>query len=503
VLLLSTSAKAADFTADRIDDLLVGVPQETFPGVWYAGAVQVIAGSSSGLTSAGDAFVHQDTGGVTGSNADASGIGDFFGTAVGAGDVDGDGVDDVIVGGPAESVRGARCGAVWRLALSPTRSGMAVTASQELTQATTGVTDTCEDGDAFGEAVAVADFDGDGYDDVVVGIPGEDVGAVVDAGAVQFLPGSPSGLTATGNLYYDQGVTSVIGNAEADDAFGAVLGAGDFDADGYVDLAIGVPGEDWTGTDEGSVHVMYSNAYGPNVTRPDDEIWTAGVSSIAGTLGDGNACGSALAVGDFDGDGYEDLAVGCPYDASPGASDAGSVLVLYGSAAGLDRSESWVQPGAGGSAPESGDTFGRALTSGDYDGDGYDDLAVAAPGESSGPFYYNGVVNLLWGAPGGLVDVDAGRLAQDEGALVPGSPRDYDGFGTALATGDYDDDGIDDLVVGALHDDDAPQPGAGTITVFYGGAGGPSGGSAAMFHQDTAGIDDAAEGSEFFGASLR
>jgi hypothetical protein len=494
------SARAADVTGDRIDDLLVGIPTEDVDGLTDAGAMEVIRGSTSGLTSTGDAFLHQGTTGVTGINSDDDG----FGYAIGAGDVDGDGTTDVIVGGPDESPRGARCGAIWRLELAPTRSSLAVTASQELTPATTGVSAMCDEGDGFGRTLVVADFDGDGYDDVVVGIPNDDVGSVVDAGSVQYLRGGLGGFTTSGELYYDQAVLGVSGSADADDEFGAALAAGDFDADGYADVAIGIPGEDWTGSDEGGVHVMYGTTSGPGVTSPDDEIWTAGRAGAAGTLTDYAACGTALAVGDFDDDGYDDLAIGCPYDTVDAGMFAGSVLIVYGSAGGLDDSQVWTQATAGvPDVPEEMDQFGGALTSGDYDGDGYDDLAIGVGGESRSVFIQSGIVQVLPGSADGLTDVDDVVLEQDTSSIVLGTPADFGYFGVSLATGDYDGDGLDDLAVGVPRDADGGASFAGVVNVFYGSVSGPSTTGDMMFHQNSSGIEDTSEPNDAFGYSLR
>jgi hypothetical protein len=499
LLVLSTIARSADVTGDGIDDLIVGVPYEAdIGGVTQPGAIEVIRGSTSGLIARGDAFIHQETAGVDGTNEES----EFFGYALGAGDVDGDGKDDIIVGGFREMVSALRAGTVWRLELRPVAGGLDVTTSQAFSQASTGVIGSPEDRDGFGQAIAVADFDNDGYDDVVVGIPGEDVGTIRDAGAVEYLPGGPTGLTTSGALYYDQSVSNVSGNAEEGDGFGHELAAGDFDGDGYADLAIGVPFESYSGTNEGSVHVMYGSSTGPGILSPDDELWSAGAGTAAGSLDDGNVCGSAVAVGDFDGDGYDDLAVGCPYYDVATAAQAGAVLVVYGSASGLGASEIWSQDTSGvAGTPEFGDWFGSDLISGDYDDDGYADLAIAVPYESYGSYTRNGIVQVLMGSSLGLTDVGDGLLAQ--GGTVLGTPEDYEYWGASLASGDYNDDGLDDLAVGSPFGMDAGELQSGAVNVFYGSATGPSSTGDQIFDQDTAGINDSVEEYDWFGLSLR
>jgi hypothetical protein len=507
LLVLSTvhPARAADYTGDGIDDLAVGVIWESMGTAAACGGVEIIRGSTTGLTSSRDAFITQDTAGVPSANQSE----ELFGWALGAGDVDGDGKDDLIVGGPGAMVSGVDGGAIWRLVLSPSGTTLAVTSARQFTQDTTGISDTAESGDEFGYAITVGDFDGDDYDDVVVGIPGEDVGSVIDAGAVTFLPGGPTGLRTSRQIYYDQDVADVGGVAERDDQFGRALAAGDFDADGYDDLAIGSPYESLSGSSEGDVQVMYGSSTGPSVTSPDDERWSAGwstaVASVAGVEQDANYCGYALTADDFDGDGYDDLAVGCFGYTAGGEFLAGAVLVLYGSSSGLDASELWSQDSSGViGTPELADYFGSVLSSGDYDGDGYGDLAIGALNEDYDGFVDNGVVHVLFGSSGGLTDVGNLLLAQDTGSTVEGTPVDGDGFGYALASGDWNDDGLDDLAVGSAGDDETGgAPDSGVVNVFYGSASGPSTSGDQLFDQDTTGIEDVAESGDHFGAALR
>jgi hypothetical protein len=495
--MLFPSARAADYDGDGYDDLVVGVPGEDGED----GAIELILGSPSGLVVTGDAFITQDTSGVIGPNAGSL----VFGFALGAGDIDGDHVDDLIVGAPYAAFTPGG-GAVWRLELPWGRSSLAVTSAQFVTQALEGVSGREEDGDWFGNAIVVADFDGDGYDDVVAGVAGEDHGSILGAGGVQYLRGGSGGLDTSDAPFYDQDSTDMDSSAEASDRFGAALAAGDFDADGYADLAIGVPGEDWSGTDEGAVHVMYGSKTGPDAVGRADRMWTAGSSArgfptTAGVLDSDNDCGDSLAVGDFDNDGYDDLAVGCPGDDSPGDTRAGSVLVLYGSSTGLDDSEVWSQATSGVlGSPDENDGFGWALVSGHFDDDAYADLAIGVPGEGNSI----GVVQVLFGGRAGLSDwrnllLNQGTAYDD----VAGQAEEHDRFGEALTSGDYNDDGLDDLVVGAPDDADSGVAEAGAVNVFYGSADGPTDADDVMFHQDTRGIDDAAEEGDGFGSSLR
>lgn len=177
------------------------------------------------------------------------------------------------------------------------------------------------------------DVDGNGVADLVVGAPGEDVGSIKNAGSVTFFRGSASrGVTFTA-VAVTQNTAGIAGAAETSDRFGAAIASGDFDRDGYADVAVGVPGETIGAVrGAGAVTVIYGSSQGPT-TR--DQIWWHGSRGVPGAAQSQAAFGAALAAGDFDGDGYGDLAVGAPGADVGAALDAGSVTILYGGSSGL------------------------------------------------------------------------------------------------------------------------------------------------------------------------
>ena len=250
---------------------------------------------------------------------------------------------------------------------------------------------------AASRAVLPFDFDGDGYADLAVGVPGEDLRGVKDAGAVQVLYGSGAGVTARDQLWH-QGTEGVKGTLEKRDGFGAVLASGDFDADGYADLAVGIPGEDIRSIrDAGAVEVLYG---GPRRLTARDQAWHQGKPGVPGKNGTGDRFGDSLAAGDFDADGYADLAIGVHGDSR--------VVVLRGSPGGLTSSgvQSWKQGKNGiASQPRGGEGFGRDLAAGDVNGDGHDDLAILVYAEFDTPYGLEGwssAVHVLLGSPTGL-----------------------------------------------------------------------------------------------------
>jgi hypothetical protein len=129
-----------------------------------------------------------------------------------------------------------------------------------------GIGEVAEPFDHFGEAFAAADFDHDGYEDAVIGVPGENLPPAsggstprLDAGVVHVIRGGPGGLTATGNTVWT--LDAVFG-AAANDHFGGALATGDFNGDGVDDLAIGLPTAAWSLAGSGFVQILYAQPPG-------------------------------------------------------------------------------------------------------------------------------------------------------------------------------------------------------------------------------------------------
>lgn len=360
-----------DFNGDGCGDLAVGVPGEDVGSVNDAGAVQIIYGAPAGLAAAGNQLWDQDSAGLLGMVE----VGDSFGSALAAGDFDADGYADLAVGVPWEDVGSPAivdAGAVQILYGSS--AGLRAVDNQLWQQDSTGLADSAEANDHFGQDLAAGDFNGDGHADLAVGISLEDVGspAVVDAGAVQVLYGGNSGLSASGSQFWHQNITGMVGTIETSDLFGSALAAGDFDGDNHVDLAIGVVGEDVGSPaipQAGAVQIIYGGSTGLHAAG--NQLWSQDSSGIVDSAEDNDYFGSALAAGDFDGDGYLDLAVGIPLEdvGSPAVMDAGAVQVIYGGSAGLSAAgnQYWHQGVSGiEGSPEASDHFGAALAAVPY-----------------------------------------------------------------------------------------------------------------------------------------
>ncbi|MFN8465280.1 MAG: FG-GAP-like repeat-containing protein [Caldilineaceae bacterium] len=417
-------AAAGDVNGDGYGDIVVGAKGVNSE----AGKVYVFHGGADGIhgTAVSPAW-----------SAVGEGPANYFGMSVaGAGDVNGDGYSDIIVGayradnnkgkayvfhGSASGVTGAAATPAW---------------------STSGE----QESDAFGGTVASAgDVNGDGYSDVVVGAPDY---AINNTGKVYVFYGSTSGVSGTA----PSPAWSVVG-ANANDTFGrSAAGAGDVNSDGYGDLIVGAPY--YANNDTGKVYVFHGSAGGLTGTA-GSPAWSAEGENASDLFG-----WSVAGTGDVNGDGYGDIIGG----AQAANGSTGRVYVFHGSAIGVSGTAAHPAWNAGGEAAGSG--FGVTVAgAGDMNGDGYGDIVV---GSGALPWETNsaGKLYVFHGGANGITGTGAGPAwsAVGEGT----SSR----FGNSVASaGDVNGDGYGDIVVGAP----TTNGGRGKVYVFHGGASGVRG----------------------------
>ncbi|MEL6984380.1 MAG: integrin alpha, partial [Actinomycetota bacterium] len=315
---------------------------------------------------------------------------DYFGIDVAAiGDLDGDGITDVMVSAFADDDGAIASGAVHVLFLNADGT---VKAEQKISATEGGFGGTLIGGDQWGYAVApIGDLDGDGRSEVAVSSAGFDDGGAGRGGLYVLF------LNADGTVRTEQRISDTDGGfaaaLEDSDGFGYSLGEiGDLDGDGIKDLAVGATGDDDGGSNRGAVYVLFMNADG--TVRAEQKISDT-IGGLTATLDDDDRFGRSIAgLGDLDGDGIEDLAVSADGD-DDGGSNRGAVYVLFMNANGTVKAEQKISDLNGGFATTLNDSdyFGDSIAAlGDLDGDGAEDLAVGAQnaddgGNSRGEFY--------------------------------------------------------------------------------------------------------------------
>ncbi|MGW6909320.1 FG-GAP and VCBS repeat-containing protein [Streptomyces sp. NPDC054940] len=388
-------------------------------------------------------------------------------------DFNGDGYRDVAYGHYYKGISGADGwdgGAV--NVVYGKAGGLDTSRTQVIHQDSPGVPGSGEEDDNFGESIASADLNKDGYADLIVGNPTEHVGSDEYRGSVTIVWGSSSGLKGGTNLAPKGGANG------ANSHFGRDLATGDFNGDGSPDLAVIGGLEAWlyrggftkSGT-TGSVSKIdkegqgwYSSGFaagkvnGDGKTdlvvlgeqfidnKPVPRVWFLKGASGGLTSGASKTYSSApwnAAIGDFDKDGYGDIAVGLPEN----NDGKGIVSVWRGTSSGPSGSMTYNQASSGVSgSPEADDDFGYAVTAGDTNGDGYADLAVSVPHEDVNGMEDQGGVHVFRGGSGGLSGARSSWIPQ----TVEGAADEHVAFGYALRLRDVTGDGKADLGIGAV-----------------------------------------------------
>jgi uncharacterized delta-60 repeat protein len=492
------SGISSDFDGDGLADLAVGVPwEDDFDDTIDTGGINVLYATATGLAATGNEFWDQETSGSA-SNGDFDG----FGYSSASGDFNGDGFADLAAGAPGKYVGSALHGGAVSV-LYGTPIGLASDGSQKWDQDSAGVGETAETDDFFGWSVGTGDFNGDGFDDLAVGVPGETIAGRKSAGAVNVLYGSDTGLTAVGNQVWHQDSIDIGEKAEVSDQFGFALTAADFDGNGHADLAVGVPRENLgKRVDVGLVHAIYGSPGG--LTAANDDLWHQDVANINDAAEPYDLFGYALAGGRLNGGVFEDLLVTVAGENLPNKANAGALSVIYGRVSGLSATSDqfWHQNVKGiGDVAETNDEFGLAVAAGDFNGDGYDDAAIGIPGENLGKMRDPGAVAVIYGSAKGLAAYRNQFWHQNSSGIRDFAERD-DLFGYSLVAASFGHGSQEDLAVGVPLEKVAGVGYAGAVNVLYGAGAGLSSAGNQWWNQNSIGVLDFAEYDDEFGFGL-
>ena len=444
-------SNAGDINGDGFEDLVIGAPYAS-PNGYYSGSSYVVFGSDQGFTSP---FNLSSLNGTNGFVINGVNAGDVAGKSVSyAGDINGDGFDDLVIGAPYASPNGNYSGSSYVVF----GSDQGFTSPLELSSlngtngfAINGVSSF----DYAGVSVSAAgDVNGDGFDDLIIGASGA---SPVEnySGASYVVFGSDQGFAGTLELSGLNGTNGfMIYGAEAYDSSGkSVSSAGDINGDGIDDVIIGAPNASRVNSYSGASFVVFGSDQG--FTSPLNLSDLDGNNGLA-IYGAAESDFSGISVsnaGDFNVDGIDDVVIGAR-DADPNGADSGASYVVFGSdqsfsspleLSGLNSSNGQVINGV-----SAGDYSGSSVSAaGDVNGDGFSDVIIGAP-ESSPNGSNSGTSYVVFGADAGLSSpLNLSTLDGSNGLAINGvDESDYSGFSVSGA-GDINGDGVDDFLIGA------------------------------------------------------
>ncbi|MDH5714191.1 MAG: hypothetical protein OEZ30_01330 [Candidatus Aminicenantes bacterium] len=386
------------------------------------------------------------------------------GYAVAYGDINGDGFMDIIIGAlyadPGEPQR-FYAGETYVIfgSINPLSTIDLSTQSADITVCG------ADAGDYSGRSVASGDVNGDGFDDLIIGAYEADTGdpARTEAGETYVIFGSGS-PPSTIDLSTESADITVCG-ADAYDWSGYAVASGDVNADGYADTIIGAYGADPGGRDyAGKTYVILG------ASSPPSEIDLSTTSADITVFGAANNdySGIAVASGDVNGDGYDDLIIGA-YAASPGGyANAGETYVIFGSSFPeppytIDLSTEQADITVFGA--DAGDSSGEAVASGDVNGDGFDEIIIGAPFASPGGRIDAGETYVIFGSGSPPSTIDLNTQSAD---ITIYGDDEYYNSGYAVASGDINGDGYDDVIIGAPYADPGGRNSAGETCMIFG-----------------------------------
>ena len=437
-----SSAIVGDVNGDGYDDIVIGEPMNIGAGPTFSKAILVL-GKATGW--AKDKPLNT----IATASFISEGTGDAAGRAVApAGDVNGDGYDDFLIGAPLGDMTSTDAGQVY-LILGKA-SGWAIGTSLKSADASfLGELSL----DNAGTSVTSGDVNGDGLSDIIIGSPGND-DAGDTAGKVYIFLGKASGWAMGTKLSLAD--ATYVGESAADQAGTSVASGGDLNGDGYDDIVIGTK----VGMGPGKAYVIFGKpsgwTRGNSLGKPDASYYGEANNDCAG-------CAVAMA-GDVNGDGLDDMLVGAPQYWTGNQFNIGRTYLVFGKAVGWAQNINLSKAGVTFTGEAVGDFSGeRVAGMGDLNGDGYSDIIITAPRRIMAVSGNKGEVHVIRGKASNWASI---ALSAADSSFWGETATDSLGDSVSIG-GDVDGDGHADLLMGSSTNPEGGNGCGQTYLLFY------------------------------------
>ena len=473
-------SSAGDVNGDGFDDIIIGARFGDPNGTSDAGETYVIYGQSSNAEFELSSLLAANGGdGSDGFVINGLDSGDESGHDVSsAGDINGDGFDDFIIGAYHADPNGSNSGETYVVFGNGT--GFGPSFDLLTLDGTNGfVLNGIGSGDISGHSLSSAgDFNGDGFDDIIIGANHSDPNGINNAGESYVVYGKETGFASSLDLSSLNGTSGfVLNGIDSGDYSGSVSSAGDFNGDGFDDIIVGASRADPNGSNSGETYVVFGGNAGFSASFELSSLLAVnGGNGASGFVLNGigtsdTSAGSISSAGDVNGDGFDDILIGVPLG-DPNGSASGESYIVFGSdvsfGSSLELSSLNGMNGFVINGIDAGDTSGINVSSaGDINGDGFDDILIGARGADPDGKSGAGESYVVFGSGAGFApSLNLSTLNGINGFVINGV-EEFDQSSRSLSSaGDINGDGFDDVLIGAYHADNNGVSTGVTYVIF-------------------------------------